>query len=126
MTTPMAPVMAPMAAMKNRTALMSSFAFGPQRSALDRHLEQHLLGEDQIGPRVVRQLIVVAHRDGIERAGDLAVAAEDAAAEVDLVDGGIALAGRHPILRRVLRGDDADAVGRASGGPKRAAGALPP
>src|SRR5581483_3003234 len=54
----------------------------------------------------------------------LAVAAEDAAAHVDLVDAGVALAGRDPVSRLVLGGDDADAVRRAGGGAERAADAL--
>ena len=73
---------------------------------------------------VVGHLVVVAHRDRVERAGDLAVAAEDAAREVDLVDGGVALAGGDPVAGDVLGGDDADAVGRAGGGAERAADAL--
>jgi len=59
------------------------------------------------------------HRDRVERASDLAVAAEDAAADVDLVYGRVALAGRDAVLRGVLGGDDTDAVGRARGGAQR-------
>src|SRR5271170_7389291 len=102
MTTPNAPAMAKIAAMKNRTWLTGSLAFRPQRRPLDRLGEQHLLGEDQIRAGVVGQLVVVAHRDRVERAGDLAIAAEDAAAEVDLVDARVALTRRHAVLRRVL------------------------
>src|SRR6185312_5604232 len=72
----------------------------------------------------LRQFVVVAERDGVERAGQLAVAAEDAAAHVDLVDAGVALAGRVALLLGVLRRDHADAVGRAGGGAQRAADAL--
>ena len=86
--------------------------------------EQHLLGEDQVGAVVVGQLVVVAHRDRVERAGDLAVAAEDAARHVDLVDRGVALAGRDLVVGRVLGRHDADALGRAGGGAERAADAL--
>ena len=57
-----------------------SFALVAQRRALERLGEQHLLGEDQVRAVVVGELVVVAHRDRVERAGDLAVAAEDAAA----------------------------------------------
>src|SRR4051794_38245859 len=95
-----------------------------QRRALERLGEQHLLGEDEVRAVVVAHLVVVAHRDRVERARDLAVAAEDAAGEVDLVDGRVALAGADPVLGRVLGGDDADAVGRAGGGAQRAADAL--
>ncbi len=52
---------------------------------------------------VVGQLVVVAHRDRVERAGDLAVAAEDAARHVDLVDRGVALAGRDLVARACSR-----------------------
>jgi hypothetical protein len=66
----------------------------------------------------------VPHRDRVERAGHLAVAAEDAAGEVDLVDLGVALAGGDAVLRVILGGDHPDAVGRAGGGTERAADAL--
>ena len=66
----------------------------------------------------------MAHRDRVERARDLAVAAEDAAGEVDLVDLGVALAGGDAVVGVVLGGDDADAVGGAGGGAERAADAL--
>ena len=56
-TTPIAPAMAPMPAMKKRTSAMWSgrrlFALGAQRRALQRLGEQHLLGEDQVGAVVV-------------------------------------------------------------------------
>src|SRR3954470_24039973 len=99
-------------------------ALPPQRCAVDRLREQHLLGEDQVRAVVVGHLVVVAHGDRVERARDLAVAAEDAAREVDLVDGGVALARADAVLRRVLGGDDADAVGGARGRAQRAADAL--
>src|SRR5271156_7148585 len=128
MTTPIAPEITPMAAMKNRTELIvvaaSSLALVPQRRALDRLRQQHLLGEDQVGAIVVGELVVVSHRDRVERTGDLAVAAEYAARQVDLIHRGVALAGGHAVLGRVLGGDDADAVGRAGGGAQRAADAL--
>src|SRR5438309_566164 len=143
-TTPIAPVIAPMAAMKKMTVLTaaplsrcsppgrtrnedapaSSLALSPERRALDRLGQQHLLGEDEVRAGVVRQLVVVPHRDGVEGAGDLAVAAEDAAAHVDLVDGGVALARRDPVLGRVLGRHHADAVGRAGRRAQRAANAL--
>src|SRR5690348_2780924 len=124
--------MAPIAAMKkmmSEKTLMSrrlsrSFAFRPQWRALDRLGQQHLLGEDQIRAGVVRQLVVVAHGDGVERTGDLAVATEDAATHVDLVHGRIALARRDAILRRVLGRHHPDAVSRARGCAQRAADAL--
>src|SRR5213079_2107027 len=91
---------------------------------LDRLGEQHVLRVDQVVARVLRDLELVAERDGVERARELAVAAEDAAAEVDLVDARVALAGRDAVVRRVLGRDDANAVGRARSGAERAADAL--
>src|SRR4051794_35800124 len=125
-TTPIAPPSAPIAATKkstcsNHTALL---AFPSQRRALGMRGEQHLLREDQVGAAVVGELVVDAHRDRVERARHLAVAAEDAARHVDLVDARVALAGGDLVLRRVLGGHDADAVGRARGGAQRAADAL--
>src|SRR4051812_4534329 len=120
MTVPAAPATAPMAAKKKKNSLIS----GAQGRALERFGEQHLLGEDQVGPVVVRHLVVVAHGDRVERTGDLAVAAEDAARQVDLVDRGVALTGAHAVVGRVLGGHHADAVGRAGGGTERAADAL--
>ena len=126
--TPIAPAIAPIAAMKKMTATVITVGHHSPSArsgvALDRLGEQHLLGEDQVRAVVVRQLEVVAHRDRVERAGDLAVAAEDAAADVDLIDRGVALAGGDAVLGRVLGGDDADAVGRAGGRAQRAADAL--
>src|SRR4051812_10053457 len=119
--------MAPIAARKKKTSAMPGrdlLSRRAQRRALQRLGEQHLLGEDEVGAVVVGHLVVVPHRDRVERARDLAVAAEDAARQVDLVDGGVALAGRDAVVRRVLRRDDADAVGRACGRAERAADAL--
>src|SRR4029078_2186592 len=93
-----------------------SLALVAKRRTVDGLGEQHLLGEDQVGAVVVRHLVVVAHRDRVEGAGDLAVTAEDAAAEVDLVGVGVALAGGNPVLRVVLGGDHAGGVRRAGGG----------
>src|SRR4051794_10103089 len=95
-----------------------------QGRAVERLREQHLLREDQVRAVVVGHLVVMPHRDRVERARDLAVAAEDAAREVDLVDRGVALAGADAVVGRVLGRDDADAVGRAGGGAQRAADAL--
>src|SRR3954454_17677169 len=120
MTVPAAPPTAPIAAKKKKNSLIG----GAQGRALERFGEQHLLGEDQVGPVVVRHLVVVAHGDRVERTGDLAVAAEDAARQIDLVDRGVALAGAHAVVRRVLGRDHADAVGRARGRAQRAADAL--
>src|SRR5579862_2650055 len=91
---------------------------------LHRRGEQHVLRVDLVVAVVLRDLELVAERDRVERAGELAVAAEDAAAEVDLVDPRVALAGRDAVFRRVLGGDDPDAVGGAGGRAERAADAL--
>src|SRR5581483_10838908 len=48
--------------------------------------EQHVLRVDLVVAVVLGELELVAERDRVERTGELAVAAEDAAAEVDLVD----------------------------------------
>src|SRR3954454_2561769 len=99
-------------------------ALAPQRCPVQRLGQQHLLREDEVGAVVVRHLVVVAHRDRVERARDLAVAAEDAARQVDLVDGGVALAGRDAVVGRVLGRHHADAVGGAGRGAEGAADAL--
>src|ERR687885_1106865 len=110
--------------MANPGLVIYRLALAPERRALDGVGEEHLLREDQVRARVVGELVVVAHRDRVERARDLAVAAEDAAAHVDLVHLGVALAGRDLVVGRVLRGDDPDALCRAGRGAERAADAL--
>src|SRR5579884_1957409 len=94
------------------------------RHLLHRRREQHVLRVDQVVAVVLGDLELVAERDRVERAGELAVAAEDAATHVDLVDARVALAGRDAVLGRVLGRDDADAVGRARCRAERAADAL--
>src|SRR4051794_12060020 len=124
----MAPAIARIDAAKNATGAMEAaatlLALTPQRRPVEGLGEEHLLGEDQVAAVVVGHLVVVAHRDRVERARDLAVAAEDAPAEVDLVDRRVAFSRRDAVVGVVLRGDDADAVGRARGGAQRAADAL--
>src|SRR5438046_2308859 len=111
-TTPSAPASARPPARKNMSCSnhLGLFPLTPQRSVLGRVGEQHLLREDQVRALVVGQLVVVAHRDRVERAGDLAVAAEDAAGHVDLVDRGVALAGGDLVLGRVLGRHHANAL----------------
>src|SRR3954451_21497387 len=94
------------------------------RHLLDRLGEQHVLRVDLVVAVVLGQLELIAERDRVEGARDLAVAAEDATAEVDLVDARVALAGRDAVLRCVLGRDDADAVGGARGGAEGTADAL--
>jgi hypothetical protein len=95
-----------------------------ERHPLDRRREQHLLRVDLIVPAVFRELVLAPQRDRVEGTGDLAVAAEDAAAHVDLVDPRVALAGRDAVVGRVLGRDDADAVRGARGRAERAADAF--
>src|SRR6266576_2543320 len=95
----------------------------------DRHLfdrlgEEHVLRVDEVVARVLGDLELVAERDRVERTRQLAIAAEDAATHVDLVDPRVALASRDAVVGRVLGGDDADAVGRARRRAERAADAL--
>src|SRR4051812_2076551 len=125
-TTPSAPPIAPAAATKKRICSNSTrlLPLPPERRPFDWLGQQHLLREDQVRARVVGELLVVAHRDRVEGARHLAVAAEDAAGHVDLVHGRVALAGRHLVLRRVLGGHHADALGRAGGHAERAADTL--
>src|SRR5271154_5192437 len=108
MTTPTAPAITPKPATKNRIELIgwvgsrsSSLALVPQRRALQRLGEQHLPGEEQGCAVVVGGRGVVPHRDRVERAGALAVAAEDAAGQVDLIPRRVALARRDAVLGRV-------------------------
>src|SRR5439155_11515276 len=92
--------------------------------SLDRLGEEHVLRVDQVVARVLRDPVLVAERDRVERTGELAVATEDAAAHVDLVDACVAFAGRDTVLGRVLLCHDAYAVRRARRGAERAADAL--
>src|SRR4051795_10046332 len=94
------------------------------RHPLDRLGEQHVLRIDLVVAVVLGEPVVVAERDRVEGAGDLAVAAEDAAAHVDLIDARVALAGGNAVVGRVLGRDDADAVRRARGRAERAADAF--
>src|SRR4026207_1462503 len=91
------------------------------RHALDRVGEEHVLRVEEVAALVLGDLELVAEGDRVEGAGELAVAAEDAAAHVDLVDPRVALSRRNAVLGGVLLRDDADAVRRAGGGAERAA-----
>ena len=62
--------------------------------------------------------------DGVGGAGFDAVAAEDAAVVVDVVDLGVALGGGDALLLGVLGRLDVDAVRRAGGGAEEAGYAL--
>ena len=90
--------------------------------------EQLVLLEDQRGPAVVGQLVLVGHRERAGRAGLDAQPAEDAAQVVDLVDAAVALARRVAAAAAlgvvVVRTLDVDRVGRAGPGAQLAADAL--
>ena len=73
--------------------------------------EQVLLVPDEVVLAVHGQFVVLAHEDRRDRAGFLAVAAEDAACLVDLVDLGVTWARLHGTV--VLRRLEVDGVGRA-------------
>src|SRR5262245_48775323 len=64
---------------------------GAQRHRLWVRREKHVLGVDLRAAPVLRELVLLLERDRVEGACDLAVAAEDAAEHVDLVDAGVAL-----------------------------------
>src|SRR5216683_2877090 len=86
--------------------------------------DQLLLGPDQALPVVVRQFVVVGHRQGPGRAGLDAQAAQDAPLVVDLVDGAIPLAGGIPLRLGVFGALDVDGVRRAGPGAQFAADAF--
>src|SRR5262245_53030950 len=87
-----------------------------------RRNEQVGLVPDEVLVAVDRQLVVLAHEDGRDRAGFLAVAAEDAAGLVDLIDLGVARPGLHGAV--VLGRLQIDRVGRAGDGAEAARHAL--
>src|SRR5207244_13534001 len=90
----------------------------------DQLAGRHVLRAELVVAVVLGDPDLVAERDRGERAGELAIAAEDAAAHVDLVDARVALARGDAVLRRVLGRNDADAVRRARGRAERAADAF--
>src|SRR5437763_16065318 len=53
-------------------------------------VEQHLVGVQNVGAGANSQLVLAAETDGVDRAGLFPVAADDAAAHVELVHGGVA------------------------------------
>lgn len=77
-------------------------------------IEQHLFGQDEIAAVVVGHGKLMAEHDRLGRAGFFAVATEDAAQQVHLVDRGIALARRRGMRRVVLRRLHVDRAGGAS------------
>ena len=84
--------------------------------------EQVGLVPDEVLVAVDRRLVVLAHEDRRHRAGLFAVAAEDAARLVDLVDLRVARAGHHRAV--VFRRFEVDRVGRAGHGAEAAGHAL--
>ena len=89
-----------------------------------RRHQQVFLAHDQGGRVQAGQLEAVAVGDGVRGAGLDAVAAEDAAVVVDVVDLGVALGGGDALLLGVLGGLDVDAVRGAGGGAEEAGDAL--
>src|ERR1051326_5393514 len=73
--------------------------------------EQVLFVPDEVVLAVDGELVVLAHEDRADRAGFLAVAAEDAARLGNLVDRRVARTGLHGAV--VLRRFEVDRVGRA-------------
>src|SRR5262249_10847717 len=92
--------------------------------ALAQWGEQHLLGVDEALPAVVRQLVLVGHRERPGRAGLDAEPAEDAAQIVDLVDAAVPLARGEALLLGVGGPLHEDRISRAGPGAQLAADAL--
>ena len=86
--------------------------------------EQIFLAHDERGGVERGELEAVAMGDGVGGAGFDAVAAEDAAVVVDVIDLGIALGGGDTDFFGVLGGLDVDAVGWAGGGAEEACDAF--
>src|SRR5277367_3804849 len=83
---------------------------------------QHLVfAVDQVAGIKARQFKAVAVGDRIRGTGFDAVSAEDASVVVDVVNLGVALGSAHPMLGRVLRCLDINAV-RGAGGRAEEAG----
>src|SRR6201999_2143336 len=91
---------------------------------LEQRDEQLLLGPDQLFPVVVRELVLVGHRERPRGARLDAESAQDAAQVVDLVDVPVPLPGREALLGRVVPALDVDRVGGAGPGAQLAADAL--
>ena len=89
-----------------------------------RRREELLLRVDHRAPRLARELEEGRHGDRVRRARLDAQPAEDAPEHVDLVDGGVPLAGRDRVLRVVLGPPHEDRVGRTRARAQLAADAL--
>ena len=87
-------------------------------------LEELLLAADQGADVVGGQFETVAVGDGVGGAGFDAIAAEDAARVIDIVDAGVALAGGDSLGFGIFGGFDVDAAGGAGGGAEEAAHAF--
>ena len=79
------------------------------------------LAIDQVGYVVAGQLEPVAVGDGVGGAGLHAVTAKDAAVVVNVINGGVPLAGADPLLGRVLPGNPSGGgpIGRQRPEPPR-------
>src|SRR5262250_2805236 len=80
--------------------------------------QQGLFAINQVAGVEGGQLETMAVGDGVSGAGLDAVAAEDAAVVVDVVDLGVALGAADAVLFRVLGGLNVDTVGGTGGGAK--------
>ena len=80
-----------------------------------RHRRQHIFFAHHHGGGVQRgKFKSMPMRNGVRRARFNAIAAEDAAVVIDVVDLGVAFCAGNPLLGCVLRRFNMDAVGRAS------------
>ena len=86
-------------------------SLGPDHHVWLAGIEQFLFGQDEIAAVVVCQRKLMPKHDRLGRARLLAVAAEDAAQQVDFVHLGIAFAGRGRMAGIVLRRLDIDGSG---------------
>jgi len=94
---------------------------GRERRERDQHV---FFAHDEIGGVQSGQLEAVAMGDGVGGAGFNAVAAEDAAVVVDVIDLGVALRRGDALLGGVFGGLDVNAIGGACGGAEEAGHAL--
>ena len=98
--------------------------FGRGRAGGGQGLQQLFLAVDQRVGVVGGDFKIVAVGNGVAGAGFHAIAAEDAAVVVDVVNLGVALRGADAVVAGILRRLDVDAIGRAGRGAQEAGDAL--
>src|SRR5688572_1068000 len=109
-------------------AILAMLAMSPRRRRSrrrrrrGRRYEQIVLVPDEVLVAVDGELVVLAHEDRRHRTGLFAVAAEDAAGLVDLVDLRVARARLDAAV--VFRGLQVDGIGRTGDGAETARHAL--